>query len=167
MDTALFVYKVLVGKGVKKVRAVVQRVSEASVMVDGKIVGEVEKGLMVLVAAGPEDGPADYDYIAKKIAGLRIFSDEEGKMNLSVSKVQGKVLIVPQFTLLGSAVKGMRPSFTASGTVEEARIKFQAFLDRMREEDVPVETGVFQADMKVSLVNEGPVTILLDSTKLF
>ena len=148
-------------------RAVVQRVTEASVTVDGKITGAIKDGLMVLVATNGEDTEKDYDYIAKKIVGLRIFSDEQGKMNLSVKDIGGKLLIVPQFTLFGSAVKGMRPSFTASGSVEEARSKFEAFLKRLKKEEVPVETGVFQADMKVALVNDGPVTILLDSTKLF
>lgn len=148
-------------------RAVVQRVTEASVTVEGKVTGAIKEGLMVLVATNGEDTEKDYDYIAKKIAGLRIFSDEEGKMNLSVKDIGGKLLIVPQFTLFGSAIKGMRPSFTASGSVEEARSKFEAFLERLKKEEVPVETGVFQADMKVALVNDGPVTILLDSTKLF
>ena len=148
-------------------RAVVQRVTEASVTVDGQIVGAIENGLMVLVAVRDEDTQQDMDYIAKKIAGLRIFSDEAGKMNLSVKDIGGKLLIVPQFTLYGSAIKGMRPSFTASGSVEEARLKFENFVERLRKEEVPVETGVFQADMKVALVNDGPVTILLDSSKLF
>lgn len=148
-------------------RAVVQRVTEASVTVDEKIVGSIEKGLMVLVAVRGEDTVQDMDYIAKKLAGLRIFSDEFGKMNLSVKDVKGKLLIVPQFTLYGSAIKGMRPSFTASGSVEEARLKFEQFVERLKQEDVPVETGIFQADMKVALVNDGPVTILLDSSKLF
>lgn len=148
-------------------RAVVQRVSQASVTVEGKIVGEIDRGLMVLVAVRGEDTEQDFDYIAKKIAGLRIFSDDADKMNLSVKDVGGKLLIVPQFTLYGSAIKGMRPSFTASGSVEEARAKFQTFIKRLEQEEVPVETGIFQADMKVSLVNDGPVTILLDSSKLF
>ena len=148
-------------------RAVVQRVTEASVTVDEKIVGKIEQGLMVLVAVRGEDTEQDMDYIAKKIAGLRIFSDEAGKMNLSVKDIGGKLLIVPQFTLYGSAIKGMRPSFTASGSVEEARLKFETFIERLKREEVPVEIGIFQADMKVALVNDGPVTILLDSTKLF
>jgi len=148
-------------------RAVVQRVTEASVIVEGQVVGAIKEGLMVLVAVRGEDTMQDMDYIAKKIAGLRIFSDEEGKMNLSVKDIGGALLIVPQFTLYGSAVKGMRPSFTASGSVEEARLKFEQFLERLKQEDVPVETGIFQADMKVALVNDGPVTILLDSSKLF
>ena len=148
-------------------RAVVQRVSEASVTVAGECVGKIEKGLMVLVAVRGEDTEKDFDYIAKKIAGLRIFSDASDKMNLSVKDIGGKLLIVPQFTLYGSAVKGMRPSFTASGPVEEAKAKFEAFIKRLEQEEVPVETGIFQADMKVALVNDGPVTILLDSSKLF
>ena len=148
-------------------RAVVQRVSEASVTVEGKVVGQIDRGLMVLVAVRGEDTEQDFEYMAKKIAGLRIFSDDEDKMNLSVKDIGGKLLIVPQFTLYGSAIKGMRPSFTASGSVEEARAKFQTFIKRLEQEEVPVETGIFQADMKVALVNDGPVTILLDSSKLF
>lgn len=148
-------------------RAVVQRVSQASVTVEGKVVGQIDRGLMVLVAVRGEDTEQDFDYIAKKIAGLRIFSDEADKMNLSVKDVGGKLLIVPQFTLYGSAIKGMRPSFTASGSVDEAREKFQTFIKRLEKEEVPIETGIFQADMKVALVNDGPVTILLDSSKLF
>lgn len=148
-------------------RAVVQRVSEASVTVAGQCVGQIDQGLMVLVAVRGEDTEKDFEYIAKKIAGLRIFSDASDKMNLSVKDIGGKLLIVPQFTLYGSAIKGMRPSFTASGSVEEAKAKFEAFIKRLKQEEVPVETGIFQADMKVSLVNDGPVTILLDSSKLF
>lgn len=155
------------GKGEGSMRAVVQRVSEASVTVEGKTVGAIEKGLMVLVAVRGEDTMQDMDYIAKKIAGLRIFSDEADKMNLSVKDIGGKLLIVPQFTLYGSAIKGMRPSFTASGPVEAAKLKFEAFIERLKKEEVPIEAGIFQADMKVSLVNDGPVTILLDSSKLF
>ena len=148
-------------------RAVVQRVTQALVTVEGQVVGEIAEGLMVLVAVRGEDTEQDMDYIAKKLAGLRVFSDEAGKMNLSVKDIGGKLLIVPQFTLYGSAIKGMRPSFTASGPVEEARLKFEQFIERLKQESVPVETGVFQADMKVALVNDGPVTILLDSSKLF
>ncbi len=148
-------------------RAVVQRVSEASVTVDGCVIGQIQKGLMVLVALRGEDTEKDFEYIAKKIAGLRIFSDEAGKMNLSVKDIGGKLLIVPQFTLYGSVIKGMRPSFVASGSVDEARKKFEVFIERLKQEEVPVETGEFQADMKVALVNDGPVTLLLDSSKLF
>ncbi len=148
-------------------RAVVQRVSRAHVEIDGEIVGKIEKGIMVLVAVNGEDTNKDFDYIAKKIAGLRIFEDEEGKMNLSVRDIEGEVLIVPQFTLYGSAVKGMRPSFINSGSVETARNKYNDFLKRLEDEKIPVQKGEFQADMQVSLINNGPVTILLDSSKLF
>ena len=148
-------------------RAVVQRVSKAHVEIEGKIVGKIEKGIMVLVAVNGEDTKKDFDYIAKKIAGLRIFEDKEVKMNLSVRDIQGEILIVPQFTLYGSAIKGMRPSFINSGSVEVARSKYQEFLNRLEEENVPFKTGEFQADMQVNLINDGPVTILLDSSKLF
>lgn len=144
-----------------------QRVKEASVTVEGKVVGQIKEGLMVLAAVRGEDTKEDLEYVARKLLGLRIFSDEEGKMNLSVSDIGGQLLIVPQFTLYGSAVKGMRPSFSASGSVEAAREKFDAFIELMSQGDVPVETGIFQADMQVALINDGPVTILLDSSKLF
>ena len=148
-------------------RAVVQRVSEATVKVDDQVIGAIKKGLMVLVAVRGEDTEADLEYMVKKLVGLRIFSDEGGKMNLSVKDIGGKLLIVPQFTLYGSVVKGMRPSFIASGSVEEAEKKYNLFIEKLGNEEVPFEAGQFQADMKVSLVNEGPVTILIDSNKAF
>ena len=148
-------------------RAVVQRVTKASVSVEGKCIGKIEKGLLVLVAVQAEDTQKDMDYIAKKLAGLRIFEDEAGKMNLSVKEVNGQILIVPQFTLYGSVIKGMRPSFIASGSVEEARKKYEVFIERFQKEEVPFETGEFQADMQVELINDGPVTLLMDSSKLF
>lgn len=148
-------------------RAVVQRVSEAFVKVDGEVIGIIERGLMVLVAVRAEDTEADLEYVIKKLVGLRIFSDESGKMNLSVKEVAGKLLIVPQFTLYGSVIKGMRPSFIASGSVEEAEKKYNLFIEKLKREDISFETGKFQADMKVGLVNDGPVTILIDSSKLF
>ena len=148
-------------------RAVVQRVSEATVKVDDQVIGAIKKGLMVLVAVRGEDTEADLEYMVKKLVGLRIFSDEGGKKNLSVKDIGGKLLIVPQFTLYGSVVKGMRPSFIASGSVEEAEKKYNLFIEKLGNEEVPFETGQFQADMKVSLVNEGPVTILIDSNKAF
>lgn len=148
-------------------RAVVQRVSEASVQVDGKIIGAIDEGLMVLVAVRAEDTESDLQYVIKKLVGLRIFSDQEGKMNLSVQDIGGELLIVPQFTLYGSVVKGMRPSFIASGSVEEAEKKYNQFIEKLKQENVPFETGQFQADMKVRLVNDGPVTILIDSSKQF
>lgn len=148
-------------------RVVVQRVSEAAVKVDGVVIGAINEGLMALVAVRAEDTEADFEYIIKKLVGLRVFPDEEGKMNLSVRDIKGKLLIVPQFTLYGSVVKGMRPSFIASGSVEEAEKKYNQFIQKLKQENVPFETGQFQADMKVSLVNDGPVTILIDSSKLF
>lgn len=148
-------------------RAVVQRVSEASVTVEEKVIGKIEKGLLVLVGVCAEDTEQDMDYIVKKITGLRIFSDEEDKMNLNVKDVNGKILIVPNFTLYGNCTKGMRPSFVASGSVEEARKKYDRFIEKMQSADVAFETGMFQADMKVQLLNDGPVTLLLDSSKKF
>lgn len=148
-------------------RAVVQRVTQASVAIEGKVVGAIEQGLLVLVGIKAEDTLKDMEYIINKISGLRIFEDETGKMNLSVADVEGKLLIVPNFTLYGNATKGMRPSFVASGNVEEARGKFEIFMEKLRQGSIPVEAGVFQGDMKVSLVNDGPVTILLESDKSF
>lgn len=148
-------------------RAVVQRVLEASVTIEGEVVGQINKGLMVLVGIKADETEVDMDYILNKISGLRIFEDEQGKMNLSVQDVEGKLLIVPNFTLYGNAIKGMRPSFTASGSVEEARKKYECFMSKLEEKGVPFEAGQFQADMKVALINDGPVTILLDSSKTF
>lgn len=148
-------------------RAVVQRVSEASVAIDGEVVSKIDRGCLVLVGIKADDTEQDIDYIIKKITGLRIFEDTEGKMNLSVQDIGGKLLIVPNFTLYGSAIKGMRPSFIASGNVVDANKKYDQFIDKLKMQDVPFETGQFQADMKVALINDGPVTILLDSSKLF
>lgn len=148
-------------------RAVVQRVLEASVTIEGKRVGQIDKGLMVLVGIKADDTESDMDYIVKKLNGLRIFEDEQGKMNLSVQDIGGKLLIVPNFTLYGSAVKGMRPSFIASGSVDEASKKYEVFIKKLDASGIAFETGEFQANMQVSLVNDGPVTILLDSSKLF
>ncbi len=148
-------------------RAVVQRVLEASVTIDGQKTSEIGHGLLVLVGIKADDTEKDMEYIIHKIMGLRIFEDAEGKMNLSVQDVKGEILIVPNFTLYGNAVKGMRPSFIASGGVKEAEDKFNVFMKKLGEQDFPVRAGVFQADMKVSLINDGPVTILLDSAKLF
>lgn len=148
-------------------RAVVQRVTHASVAIEGKIVGEIQKGLLVLVGIKADDTPKDIDYMIKKLTGLRIFEDEAGKMNVSVKDIGGKLLIVPNFTLYGDATKGMRPSFIASGSVSEAKIKYEAFIEALALSGVPFETGEFQADMQVELLNDGPVTILLDSSKLF
>ena len=148
-------------------RAVVQRVSKATVTVDNTIIGKIEQGLMVLVGIKASDTEKDMEYIINKIQGLRIFEDEEGKMNISVKDIGGSILIVPNFTLYGDARKGARPSFMASGSIEEAEKKYGIFIQKLEGLDIPIETGEFQADMQVELVNDGPVTILLDSDKLF
>lgn len=148
-------------------RIIVQRVSEASVSVDSEVVGEIRKGLVVLVGIEESDTRENYDYITNKILGLRIFEDKEGKMNLSVQDIFGGVLIIPNFTLYGDVRKGFRPSFSASCPVAKAKNYFAEFLEVMTKRFPLVEVGVFQADMKVALVNDGPVTIMLDSKKLF
>lgn len=148
-------------------RCVVQRVSRASVTVEEKITGQVEKGYMVLVGVETGDTEQDMRYCAEKVAGLRVFEDENGKMNLSVKDVGGAVLAVSQFTLLGDARHGRRPSFSNAARPEEANALYEAFCEALRAENIRVETGVFQTDMQVELVNDGPVTILLDSRKGF
>lgn len=148
-------------------RCVVQRVSRASVTVEGKITGQVEKGYMVLVGVEMGDTEQDMRYCVEKVAGLRVFEDENGKMNLSVKDVGGAVLAVSQFTLLGDARHGRRPSFSNAARPEEANALYEAFCEALRAENIRVETGVFQTDMQVELVNDGPVTILLDSRKGF
>jgi D-aminoacyl-tRNA deacylase len=148
-------------------RAVVQRVSRASVTVDGKITGQIERGLLVLLGVGQEDRPEAAAYLAEKIAGLRVFEDSESKMNLSVADVGGAVLAVSQFTLYGDVRRGKRPSFDAAARPEEAKRLYEFFCGRLRALGLRCETGVFQAMMQVELVNDGPVTILLDSEKNF
>lgn len=148
-------------------RAVVTRVSEASVSIDGEVVGEISGGLLILLGAAADDTDKDVNYIADKCLGLRIFSDQDGKMNRSVADEAGELLVVSQFTLLGDARKGRRPSFIASGDPKKAEQRYEAVISRLRESGLKVETGSFGADMKVASVNDGPVTILLDSTKLF
>ena len=148
-------------------RCVVQRVSRASVTVEGQITGQVEKGYMVLVGVEQGDAEQDVRYCADKVAGLRVFEDENGKMNRSVKDVGGAVLAVSQFTLLGDARHGRRPSFSNAARPEEANALYEAFCQALRAENIRVETGVFQTDMQVELVNDGPVTILLDSRKGF
>jgi D-aminoacyl-tRNA deacylase len=148
-------------------RAVVQRVSRASVTVEGQIVGKIERGLLVLLGVAHADTEAAADYLAEKIAGLRVFEDDAGKMNLSVADVGGAVLAVSQFTLYGDVRKGKRPSFDDAARPEQARKLYAHFIDRIRALGLRCESGVFQAMMQVELVNDGPVTILLDSEKAF
>lgn len=148
-------------------RAVIQRVKEASVSVEAKIVGKIGKGLLVFLGVEDGDTQKDMEYIVSKVSGLRIFEDEDEKMNLSIKDVDGQILSVSQFTLLGDARKGKRPSFTAAGNPEFAKDFYIKFNEALRAEKLTVEEGIFQADMAVSLINDGPVTILLDSRKLF
>jgi len=148
-------------------RAVVQRVSRAKVTVDGGITGEIGAGLLVLLAVGSGDARADADYLADKIVGLRIFEDPGGKMNLSVVDIGGAVLAVSQFTLYGDVRRGKRPSFDAAAPPQPARELFEYFVEKIRASGVRCQTGRFQETMQVELVNEGPVTILLDSAKTF
>ncbi len=148
-------------------RAVVQRVSRAQVRVEGSIAGSIERGLLVLLGVARGDGPDDARAMADKLAALRIFEDPDGKMNLSVSDVGGGILVVSQFTLLGDARKGNRPGFSDAAPPDEANALYQSVCDQVRARGLPVAQGVFRAHMEVELVNDGPVTILLDSRKLF
>jgi D-tyrosyl-tRNA(Tyr) deacylase len=149
------------------VRAVVQRVSRAKVTVNGEVTGEIERGLLVLLGVGAGDSTADADYLAEKTIGLRIFEDSGGKMNLSLTEIAGAVLAVSQFTLYGDVRRGRRPSFDAAAQPQPARELYEYFVAKIRAAGLPCETGRFQEMMQVELVNEGPVTILLDSAKAF
>jgi D-aminoacyl-tRNA deacylase len=148
-------------------RAVVQRVSRAQVSVGEEVVGKIGPGLLVLLGVGKSDTKEDADYLATKILGLRIFDDENGKMNLSLTETRGSVLAVSQFTLYGDVRKGKRPSFDEAAPPQLARELYEYFVAKIREAGVTCETGRFQAMMEVELVNEGPVTILLDSKRAF
>jgi D-aminoacyl-tRNA deacylase len=148
-------------------RAVVQRVSRAAVRVEGVTKGAIGRGLVVLVGVTQTDGPADAAYIATKTAHLRVFADDEGRMNRALADVQGSVLVISQFTLYGDVRGGRRPSFVTAAAPEQARALYEEVVAGFRAEGVPVETGVFQAQMDVELVNDGPVTLLLDSSKAF
>ena len=147
-------------------RAVIQRVSEASVKVEGEVISEIKTGLLVLLGVEEGDEESDLDYIARKTGGLRVFEDEQGLMNRSVKDVQGEILVVSQFTLLGDVRRGKRPSFTSAAKPEEANRLYEEFCRRLQNDGIEVGKGQFQADMKVALVNDGPVTILLDSRKI-
>jgi D-tyrosyl-tRNA(Tyr) deacylase len=151
----------------KRMRAVVQRVSRAQVAVSGEIAGQIGLGLLVLLGVGRDDTEGDASYLAEKIAGLRVFEDDLGKMNRSLQEVGGAVLAVSQFTLYGDVRRGKRPSFDAAAAPEKARQLYEFFVERIRAAGLRCETGRFQETMTVELVNEGPVTILLDSGKAF
>jgi D-tyrosyl-tRNA(Tyr) deacylase len=144
------------------VKAVVQRVSRASVTVEGRVTGSIGRGLLVLVGFGPADVPPQVDWMADKVAGLRVFSDADGKMNRDLAAVGGAVLVVSQFTLYGDASKGRRPSFIGAAPPEVAIPLYEGFIAALKARGVPVETGEFGAMMDVELVNDGPVTLLLE-----
>jgi D-tyrosyl-tRNA(Tyr) deacylase len=148
-------------------RAVIQRVTRAGVTVNGEVTGRINRGLVVLLAVGSADTETDADYLADKIVGLRIFEDENGKMNLAVSDIRGGILVVSQFTLYGDVRRGKRPSFDAAAPPQRARELYEYFVERIRATGLACETGRFQETMQVELVNDGPVTILLDSAKTF
>jgi len=135
--------------------------------VDGKIVGQIESGLLVFVGVGQGDTQQDADYIATKILGMRIFQDDAGKMNLDVTQIDGSVLIVSQFTLFGDVRKGKRPDFTMAALPEDAKSLIEQIIQRINKADIPVQTGIFGAHMIVDIENDGPVTIMLDSRKAF
>lgn len=144
-------------------RAVVQRVSRASVRVDGETVGAIDRGLMVLLAVAATDGPDDVDWMVRKLAGLRIFPDDQQRMNRSVVEAGGAILLISQFTLYGDARKGRRPSFVRSASGDQARDLYEAVAQGLREQGLSVAQGRFGAHMAVELVNDGPVTLLLSS----
>jgi D-aminoacyl-tRNA deacylase len=148
-------------------RAVVQRVSEASVRVDGAVVSRIGAGLLILLGVGREDGEADAHDLAEKVANLRILADDEGRMNRSLLDTGGEALVVSQFTLYGDARKGRRPGYTDAAPPEEANRLYEQFVARLRSTGLRVQTGTFRAMMDVALVNQGPVTLLLDSRRLF
>ena len=148
-------------------RAVVQRISRGKVVVNGQVSGAIDKGLLVFLGVTKKDTIEDAKYMAEKTVNLRIFEDENEKMNLSVIDIGGKILAVSQFTLFGDCRRGRRPSFTEAASPETADSLYGAFIDECRKLGVGVETGVFQAHMAVHLINDGPVTILIDSKKIF
>ena len=148
-------------------RAVIQRVLRASVTVENRVVGEIERGLLVLLGVGNDDGERDALYLLEKIVGLRIFDDREGRMNLSLLDTNGALLVVSQFTLFGDARRGKRPSYSDAAAPDKAKNLYEFFVAEARKQIATVETGQFQAMMRVELINDGPVTILLDSQKTF
>jgi len=148
-------------------RSVVQRVKRAAVVVNGETVGRISAGLLILLAVGQEDGEDDLTWMVDKLVGLRIFEDEDGKMNRSVLDVSGEILMVSQFTLYGDCRSGKRPSFTTAAPPEQAKALYERAVESIRSRGMKVETGIFQAQMDVELINDGPVTLLIDSEKKF
>ncbi|GMQ59017.1 D-aminoacyl-tRNA deacylase [Vallitalea sediminicola] len=148
-------------------RVIIQRVKQASVKVEGKVIGEIGTGILVLVGFLDTDDSKVYDYMLDKIINLRIFEDEDDKMNLSVRDIEGEIIIVPNFTLYGDCRKGRRPSYSSAAKPDKARIIFEEFIKKANEKYHGIKQGMFQADMKVELLNDGPVTLLLDSDKVF
>ncbi len=146
-------------------KAVIQRVRSAQVLVDGRSTGKIGEGLLVFVGVGKDDGEEDISYMASKIPDLRIFEDASGKFNRSLREVKGELLVVSQFTLYGDCRKGRRPSFTEAEEPAIAKVLYERLVDRLRGQGIPVQTGEFQAKMEVHLINDGPVTLLLDSKK--
>ena len=143
-------------------KIIVQRVKQAQVSIDGQVYSQIKQGLVLLVGVAPEDQPEDLDYAVRKLVNMRIFSDAEGKMNLSVKDIEGEILSISQFTLFADTKKGNRPAFTGAAKPEMAEAFYQD-LNRELAKEIPVETGVFGADMQVELINDGPVTIILDT----
>lgn len=146
-------------------KAVIQRVTSACVVVDGKTAGEIGAGTLVLLAVEKGDAKADAAWLAKKIVELRMFSDSDDKMNRSLQDIGGSILAISQFTLAGSCAKGRRPSFSAAAAPDEGKRLYEEFVRQVKSLEIPVETGIFQADMKVTLTNDGPVTFILESPK--
>ena len=143
-------------------KIIIQRVKKAQVSIEGQIQGQIDQGLLLLVGVGPEDQEEDLDYAARKLVNMRIFSDAEGKMNLSVKDIEGEILSISQFTLFADTKKGNRPAFTGAAKPDMAAAFYDTFNQKLAQE-VPVQTGIFGADMQVELVNDGPVTIILDT----
>jgi D-tyrosyl-tRNA(Tyr) deacylase len=147
-------------------RAVIQRVKEAEVRVDDSVTGKINNGLLVFLGVAEDDTDKDLNYLIDKSVNLRIFEDNQGKMNLSLKDIEGEMLVISQFTIMGDARKGRRPSFTGAGNPVKAEAYYNKFIEQIKSTDIKVESGVFAADMDIELINDGPVTILLDSTKL-
>lgn len=144
-------------------RIVIQRAEKAKVSVDGEVVGQIGKGFMVLVGVGPEDTKQNADFLVNKMCNLRVFEDEQGKMNLSIKDVGGQILAISQFTLYADCKKGNRPSFTGAAKPEQANDLYEYFMEEIRKQGIKVEHGIFGAHMKVDFINDGPVTILLEN----